>query len=57
MSRGEELLILPEHLSSPPVFSVVRVAQPLVFFVVFCGSLYVLLAFFFLVIVLSIYGF
>ena len=27
----QELLILPEHLSSPPVFSRVRVAQSLVF--------------------------
>jgi hypothetical protein len=35
----QELLILPEYLSSLPIFSGVRVAQPLVFYVVFCGSL------------------
>jgi hypothetical protein len=31
----QELLTLPEHLSSPPVFSGVHVAQSLVFFVVY----------------------
>jgi hypothetical protein len=34
----EELFTLPEHLSSPPVFSWVRVALSLVFCVVFCRS-------------------
>jgi hypothetical protein len=36
----KELLTLPEHASSPPVFSGVRVAQPLVFCEVFCKSLF-----------------
>ena len=35
----QELLTLPEHMSSPPVFSGVRVIQSLVFFVVFCRSI------------------
>ena len=43
----QELLTLPEHLSSPPVFSVVHVTRSLVFFVMFCRSLFVLLYFFF----------
>ena len=38
----QELLTLQEHLSSPHVFSGVRVAQSLAFFVVFCRSLCVL---------------
>jgi hypothetical protein len=46
-------LTLPEHLSSPMVFSVVRVAPSSVFCVVFCRLLLVLLSFFPLVIVLS----
>ena len=37
----QELLTLPEHMSSPPVFSVVCVAQSLIFCVVFCRSLFV----------------
>ena len=37
----QELLSLPEHLCSSPVFSGVRVAQSLVFCVVFCKSLFV----------------
>jgi len=49
-----ELLILPEHLSSPSVFSRVRVAQSLVLCVVSCISLSVFLFFFFLAIVLSL---
>jgi len=57
----QELLTLPEHLSSPPVFSSVCVARSLVFCVVFCISLFVLLSFisFDLCIVCpsSIYGF
>ena len=32
----QELLILPDHLSSPPVFSWVRFVRNLVFCVVFC---------------------
>ena len=43
-----ELFTLPEHLSSPPVFNVVRFARSLVFYVMFCCSLFVLLSFFFL---------
>jgi len=35
----QELLTLPEHLSSPGLL-MVRVAQSLVFYVVFCESLY-----------------
>ena len=48
-----ELLTLPEHMSSSPVFSGVRVAQSFFFCVVFCRSLFVLLSFFLLSIVLS----
>jgi len=40
----EELLTLPEHLSSSPVFSGVRITQSLVLCVMFCRSLFVLLA-------------
>ena len=36
----QELLTLPEHMNSPPVFSGVRVARSLVFGVVFCRSLF-----------------
>ena len=43
----QELLTLMEHMSSPPVFSGVRVDWSLVFCVVFCRSLFVLLSFFF----------
>ena len=42
----QEMLILPEHLNSPPVFSGVRVTRPLVL-CVFCRSLFVLLSFLF----------
>ena len=41
----QELLALPEHLSSPHVFSWVCVVQSIVFSVVFCGSLFVCLWF------------
>jgi hypothetical protein len=44
---SQELFTLPEHLSSPLVYSVVYVVQSLVFCVVFCRSLLVLLSFFF----------
>ena len=44
----QELLTLPEHLSSHPVFSgVIRVTRSLVLCVMFCRSLFVLLYFFF----------
>ena len=43
----QELPTLPEHLSSPPVVSGVRVIQSLALCVVFCRSLLVLLFFFF----------
>ena len=43
----QELLTLPEHLSSPPDFNGVRVTQSLVLCVMFCRSLFVLLYFFF----------
>jgi hypothetical protein len=42
----QELLTHPKHLSYPPVFSGVRVAQTLAF-CVFCRSLFVLLSSFF----------
>jgi hypothetical protein len=48
----QELLTLPEHLSSPPIFGAVCVAQFLVFCVVL-GEL--LLDFFILVILLSVF--
>jgi hypothetical protein len=41
----QELLSLPEHLCSSPVFSGVRVAQSLVFCEVFCRSLFVFWSF------------
>jgi hypothetical protein len=37
----QELLTLPDHMSSPSVFSGVRIAQSLVFCVVFCRLLFV----------------
>ena len=43
----QELPTLPEHLSSSPVFSGVCVAQSLVFYVMFCRSLYVVFFCFF----------
>jgi hypothetical protein len=42
----KELLIIPEHLSSRPTFSMVRVA-PQVFCVVSCGSLFIILTYYF----------
>jgi hypothetical protein len=42
----QELLALPEHMRSPWIFSGVRVAQSLVFCLVFWGSLFVRLSFF-----------
>jgi hypothetical protein len=43
----QELLTLPEHLISPPVFSGVPDTRSLVLCVMFCRSLFVLLSFFF----------
>jgi hypothetical protein len=48
VSLLQELFTLPEHLDSVPVFSKVRVARYLVFCTVFCRSLFVILAFFLL---------
>ena len=54
----QELPILPEHLSSPPVFSGVRVTRSLVLCVCFVDSFFVLLYFFFWPLCSSsIYGF
>ena len=56
----QELLSLPEHPSSPPVFSGVRVALSLVFCVMFCGCCLSLRSFSFgycVVCPSSIYGF
>ena len=38
----QELLTLPEHMSSPPIFSAVHVTRSLVFICMFCRSLFVL---------------
>jgi hypothetical protein len=43
----QELLTLPEHPRSPPIFSGVCVTQSLVLYVYFCRSLFVLLYFIF----------
>ena len=53
----QELLILPEYLSSPPGFGGVRVPRFQVFCVVFCRSLFVPLYVFFLVVLLSDFRF
>jgi hypothetical protein len=53
----QELPILPEHLSSLPIFSGVHVTWSFVLCVMFCRSLFVLLSFFFLAIVLSVLRF
>jgi len=58
MSLAEqELLTLPEHPSSLPVISEVRVAQCLAFCVLLCESLLVFLSFFFLAFVFSVIRF
>ena len=44
---GQELLTLPEHLSSHTVVSGVRVTRSLLFCVMFCRWLFVLLSFYF----------
>ena len=38
----QELLTIPEHLRSPPVFSGIHVARSLVFCVMFCRSLFII---------------
>jgi hypothetical protein len=43
----QEVRTLPDHMSSPPVFSGFCVTRSLVFWVMFCRSLFVLLTFFF----------
>ena len=43
----QELLTLPEQISSPPVVGGIRVTRSLVLCVLFCRSLFVLLSFFF----------
>ena len=48
---AQELLTIPEHMSSPPIFCEIRVARSSVFCVVFCGSLFFLLS---LVAILSV---
>ena len=54
----QELHTHPEHISSPPVFSWVRVTRCLDLYVMFCGSLFFLLSFFFWPLCFSlIYGF
>jgi len=50
----QEMVTLPEHISSSTVIILVCVAQSLVFCVVFCKSLFFLLSFFFMTIVLSV---
>ena len=51
----QELLTLPEHLSSPRFFSGDHATPSLVFFVVFSRSLFVPLFFFLLAIALSVF--
>jgi hypothetical protein len=63
-TSDQELLARLEHLSQPllitgapestPAYFWIRVAQPLVFCVLFCISLFVLLFFFYLAIALSV---
>ena len=50
----EELLTLTEHLSSPPIFSGVRVTQSFFSCVMFCRSLFVPFVLFLLTIVLYV---
>ena len=57
---GQELFTLPGHRltplapqSSPPVFSLDRISQSLVFCAMLLRSLFVMLSFFFVVIVLG----
>ena len=50
----QELLTLPEQKSSPPVFSCIRVALSLDFYVVYSTSLFVFLSFCLLTLALSV---
>jgi hypothetical protein len=43
----KELITFPEHVSSTSVVSEARVDRSLVYFAVFCSSLFVLLSFYF----------
>jgi len=54
---AQGLLSLLENMSSSQVYSGLRVARSLVFCVVLCRSLFVLLSFFLLAIVLSVLRF
>ena len=47
VTSGAELLTLPEHLCSPPLFSWVRVARSIVLCLVFCRSFFLLLTIFY----------
>jgi hypothetical protein len=51
----QELRTLPEHMSSSPVFSGIRVTRSLVFCVMMNRSLFVLFVLYLLVIVLSVF--
>jgi len=53
----QKLLTLPEHMSSLPVFSGIRVTRSLGFSVVLCRLLFVLYSFFTFVCLSSIYDF
>ena len=53
----QELLTLPKHVSSPPVFNGIQVTWSLVFCVMFCRSLFALLSFFFCAVCPLIYCF
>jgi hypothetical protein len=44
---NQELLALPEHLSSPAVFTGVRVTRSVVLYAMLCRSLFVLISFYF----------
>ena len=51
------MLILPEHMSSTPGFSGIRVAQSLIFCVMVYISLFVLYSFFFWLLITQLYIF
>ena len=53
-TTGVTILTFPDHLSSPSVFSEVRVIHSLVSFLVFCQQLFDLLSLFLLAITLSV---
>ena len=52
----QELPTLPEHLSSPPVVSGIRLTGSLMLCVMLCRSLFVLFSFFFWSLCLSFFG-